>query len=66
MTFGIIVILIAAVLVALMVACVINADEVEKHDEAVRMRWAEARESEPREQADPEKWWESEGNNGKV
>ena len=61
MIFGIVVIAIAAVLVTLMVACVINADEVEKHDEAVRMRWAEARESEPPEWADPEKWYESEG-----
>lgn len=61
MTLGIVVIVLAIVLVTLMVVCVINAEEVEKHDEAVRMRWTEARESEPPEWADPEKWWESEG-----
>ena len=61
MTLGIVVIVLAIVLVTLMVVCVINAEEVEKHDEAVRMRWAEARESEQPEWADPEKWWESEG-----
>lgn len=53
---------IAAVLVVLLIACLINADEVEQHDDQVRMRWAEARESEPPEWAEPEKWWESEGN----
>lgn len=61
MTLGIVVISLALVLVTLMVVYVINAEEVEKHDEAVRMRWAEARKSEPPEWADPEKWWESEG-----
>lgn len=61
MTFGIVVFGIVALLVILLVACVIRLDEIEKHDEAVRMRWAEARESEPPEWADPEKWWESEG-----
>lgn len=61
MTFGIIVIGIAAALVVLLVACVINADEVEKHDEAVYYRWADFGESEPPEWADPERWWESEG-----
>lgn len=61
MTLGIVVIVLAIVLVTLMVVCVINAEEVEKHDEAARMRWAEARDSEPPEWADPEKWYESEG-----
>lgn len=61
MTLGIFVYGIAFVLVVLLVACVINADEVEQHDDRVRMRWAEARESEPPEWADAEKWWESEG-----
>ena len=60
MTLGIFVFGISAVLVVLLVACLINADEVELHDDRVRMRWAEARESEPPEWADPEKWWESE------
>ena len=53
---------IAVVLVVLLIACLINAEEVELHDDRVRMRWAEARESEPPEWAEPEKWWESEGN----
>lgn len=48
-------------LVVLIAALLINADDVEKHDEAVFMRFAEPRESEPPEWADPEKWWESEG-----
>ena len=52
---------IGLVLVVLIVALLINADDVEKHDEAVFMRFAEPMESEPPEWADPEKWWESEG-----
>lgn len=64
MTFGIVVFGIVALLVILLVACVINADEVEKHDEAVRYRWSDFGESEPPEWADPEKWYESEGRNG--
>lgn len=61
MTLEIIVFGIVTVLVVLLIACLINADDVEKHDETVRMRWTEARESEPPEWADSEKWWESEG-----
>lgn len=48
-------------LVVLIVALLINADDVEKHDEDVYLRFAESRESEPPEWADAEKWWESEG-----
>ena len=48
-------------LVVLIIALLINADDVEKHDEAVYLRFAESRESEPPEWADAEKWWESEG-----
>ena len=62
MTLEIVVFGVAAVLVALLVACLINADEVEQHDDRVRLRWADARESEPPEWAEPERWWESEGN----
>lgn len=51
---------IGLVLVVLLIAVLINADEVERHDDEVRMRWTSARESEPPEWADPEKWWESE------
>lgn len=61
MTLEIIVFGIAAVLCVLLIVCLINADECEKHDDRVRMRWADARESEPPEWADPERWWESEG-----
>ena len=55
-----IVFVIAAVSVAIMIVCLINADEVEKHDEAVFYRWEDFGESEPPEWADPVKWWESE------
>lgn len=48
-------------LVVLIVALLINADDVEKHDEAVYLRFAEPRESEPPEWADADRWWESEG-----
>ena len=61
MILSVIVFIMCIVMVAILIACVINLSEIEKHDEAVRMRWAEARESEPPEWADPEKWWESEG-----
>lgn len=49
------------VLVILLIALLINADDVEKHDEAVYLRFAESRESEPPEWADADRWWESEG-----
>lgn len=52
---------IGVVLVVLLIALLINADDVEKHDEAVYLRFAEPRESEPPEWADADKWWESEG-----
>ena len=52
---------IGLVLVVLIVALLINADDVEKHDEAVYLRFAEPRESEPPEWADADRWWESEG-----
>lgn len=51
---------IGAVLVVLLIALLINADDVEKHDEAVYLRFAEPRESEPPEWADADRWWESE------
>lgn len=49
------------IIAALLIVCMTKLDEIERHDEAVRMRWANAHESEPPEWADPEKWWESEG-----
>lgn len=61
MTLEVFVFGIAVVLVVLLIACLINADDIERHDDQVRMRWAEARESEPPEWADTEKWYESEG-----
>lgn len=61
MILSIIVLIFCFIMTMLMYACVMKLDEIEKHDNAVRMRWAEARESEPPEWADPEKWWESEG-----
>ena len=61
MTLEILVFGIASVLVALLIVCLINADECEKNDDRVRMRWADEKESEPPEWADPERWWESEG-----
>ena len=45
MTIAVFVYGLAFVLVVLLVACVLNADEVERHDDRVRMRWTEARES---------------------
>ena len=61
MILSIIVLIFCFLMTAIMCVCMIKIDKIEKHDEAVRMRWAEARESEPPEWADPEKWWESEG-----
>ena len=48
-------------LVVLLIALLINADDVANHDEAVYLRFAEPRESEPPEWADADRWWESEG-----
>lgn len=61
MILSIIVLIFCFILTLLMCACVIKLDEIEKHDIGVRMRWENARESEPPEWAEPEKWWESEG-----
>ncbi len=60
MILSIIVLIFCGINTVLLFVCMTNLDEIEKHDEQVRMRWAEARESEPPEWADPEKWWESE------
>lgn len=60
MILSIIVLIFCFIMVLIMCKCMMKLDEIEKHDEAVRMRWAEARESEPPEWADPDKWWESE------
>lgn len=62
MILSIIVLIFCFIMAVMMSACVMKLDEIEKHDEAVRMRWADAGESEPPEWADPEKWRESEGN----
>lgn len=59
--FEFLVFTIAANIVVFLSVCLISADAVEKHDERVRLHWEEARQSEPPEWADPEKWWESEG-----
>lgn len=61
MILSIIVLIFCGINTVLLFVCMTNLDEIEKHDEQVRMRWAEARESEPPEWADPEKWYESEG-----
>lgn len=53
------VILMSVILLMLTVG-ILKADDTERHDDAVRMWWEEARESEPPEWADPDKWWESE------
>ena len=60
MTLEMIVFGIVVLLVVLLIVCLINADECEKHDEAVYYRWEDMGESEPPEWADPVKWWESE------
>lgn len=52
---------VAVMFAVLLIAVLINADEEERHDEAVRYRWSDFGESEPPEWADPEKWYESEG-----
>lgn len=52
---------IAAVLIVLLIACLINPDEIEEHDDYVRLRWEDPHESDPPEWADPARWWESEG-----
>lgn len=61
MILSIIVFILCFIMTVMMSVCMMKLDDIEKHDEAVRMRWAEARKSEPPEWADPEKWWESEG-----
>lgn len=61
MILSVFVFIMCIVITAVLYACVINLSDIEKHDEAVRMRLAEARKSEPPEWADPERWWESEG-----
>lgn len=61
MTITWLVFCIGVVLVVLLIALLINADDVEKHDESVYLRFAEPRESEPPEWADADRWWESEG-----
>ena len=61
MTLGFIVFTVAVNLAVVLIVCLINADDVEKHDEAVRYRWSDFGESDPPEWADPEKWYESEG-----
>lgn len=60
MILSIIVMVFCFIMTLLMSACVCKLDEIEKHDHAVQMRWEKARESEPPEWADPDKWWDSE------
>ena len=66
MTLGWIVFGMAFIFTVLLIICLINADEVERHDEAVYYRWEDMEESEPPEWADACKWWESEIAVGKI
>ena len=56
----IITVLLTVIMLMLFVG-ILKLDDIERHDEAVRMRWEEARKSTPPEWADEDKWWESEG-----
>ena len=56
----IIVVVLMVIIAVLLFACILTLDDIERHDEAVRMRWANQRESTPPEWADADKWWESE------
>lgn len=60
MILSIIVMIFSMLMVLIMSGCYMKLDEIEKHDRAVRMRWAKREESEPPDWADPDKWWESE------
>lgn len=60
MFMSIMIMILALMLIVIMLGCYGKLDEIEKHDRAVRMRWAAKEESEPPEWADPDKWWQSE------